>query len=108
MAGEGEVKVDIKAFVTAAEEIGTAQKQITDAFNNYVKELSTLRNAWQGDTSDRVRAVANSMKNSGATISQNLSAYRTTLNELAGVYDQHEKSAQEQSKTLGFDAGSMK
>ncbi len=108
MAGEGEIKVDIKAFITAAEEVGNAQKQIAQAFDRYVSEINTIRNAWQGDTSDKIKAIANSMKTSGATINTNLSAYIKTLNELAGIYDAHEKSAEEQSKTLGFDANSMK
>ncbi len=108
MAGDSEIRVDTKAFVTAADEIGKAQKQITDAFDAYIKELGTLRNAWQGDTSDKVKAIANSMKTSGSTISTNLSAYRKTLNELAGIYEQHEKSAEEQTKTLGFDSNSMR
>ncbi len=105
---EGEIKVDTRAFVTAGEEVSNAQKQIAQAFDRYVGELNTLRNAWQGDTSDKIKAIANSMKASGSTMSTNLAAYVRTLNELAGIYDQHEKAVEEQGKTLGFDAGSMK
>ncbi len=108
MAGEGEIKVDIKAFTTAADEVSKAQKQIAEAFERYIRELNSLRSAWQGDTSDKIKAVSAAMKNSGSVISTNLAAYRKTLNELAGVYDQYEKAVEEESKTLGFDANSMR
>ncbi len=108
MAGEGEIKVDTKAFITASEEIATAQKQVAQAFESFIGEINNLRSSWQGDTSDKVKAIANSMKNSAATIDSHMYSYCNTLNELAGVYDQHEKQAEEQTRALGFDIGDIR
>ncbi len=107
MAG-GDIKVETKAFIAASDEIGNASTQISQGLDSYLREINSLRNAWQGSSSDRVRAMANSMKTSGDQLLTNLASYRKTLNELAGIYDQSEKAATESSKTLSFSGSSMK
>ncbi len=104
----GELKIETKAFVAAAEEIGTASTQIAQGLDNYIREINSLRSSWQGSSSDRVRAMSASIKTSGEALLKNMENYRLTLNELAGIYDQSEKAAVESGKSLTFNGSSMK
>ncbi len=107
MAG-GDIKIETKAFIAASEEIASASQQITQSLDAYLREINSLRNAWQGSSSDRVRAMASSMKTSGEQLLQNMTSYQKTLNELAGIYEQSEKTATESGRTLSFSGSSMK
>ncbi len=107
MAGT-EIKIETKAFIAASEEISAARAQIAQSVDTYLREINSLRSAWQGSSSDRVRAMANSMKTSGEQLLQNMEKYSKTLNELAGIYDQTEKHAVESGRSLSTNGLSMR
>ncbi len=107
MAGS-EIKIETKAFLQASEEIAAARTQMATSIDSYLREINSLRSAWQGSSSDRERAMAASIKTSGEQLLTNMDNYRTTLNELAGIYEQSEKQAVESGRTLSFSGGSMR
>ncbi len=107
MAG-GELKIETRAFIAASEEIGAASTQIAQSLDSYIREINSLRSSWQGSSSDRVRAMSTSIRTSGEALLKNMENYRVTLNELAGIYDQSEKTAVESGKSLTFNGSSMK
>ncbi len=107
MAGS-EIKIETKAFLAASEEITAAKTQIAQSIDAYLREINSLRSAWQGSSSDRVRAMAASIKTSGEQLLMNMDSYSKTLNELAGIYDQTEKHAVETGRSLSFNGGSMR
>ncbi len=107
MAGT-EIKIETKVFLSTAEEITAARAQIAQSIDAYLREVSSLRSAWQGSSSDRVRAMAASIKTSGELLFQNMDNYSKTLNELAGIYTQTEKHAVESGKSLAFNGSSMR
>ncbi len=107
MAGT-EIKIETRAFITASEEISAARTQIAQSVDAYLREINNLRSAWQGSSSDRVKAMAASIKTSGDQLLLNMDNYSKTLNELAGIYDQSEKHAVESGRSLSFSGGSMR
>ena len=98
-----ESKIDTKLFVATADSIGTAAKDLGTCFQDWAKVMQTLRGSWQGDTSDDMKNVAEAVQNSAADLLRSLGGYRAALNEIAGIYDNTEKSIQETGKSLKFD-----
>ncbi len=107
MAGS-EIKIETKAFLAASEEIAAARGQIAQSIDTYMREINSLRSAWQGSSSDRVKGMASSMKTSGEQLLKNMDSYCNTLNELAGIYNESEKHAVESGRSLSFSGSSMK
>ncbi len=107
MANSNEIKVDAKAFQTTSDEITKIIKTLEQSFNTYFTSLNSLRGGWQGDTSDRIRALSKSMNDSMSMLINNLSAYPKALYEVAGIYQKAEETISKQGQSLNFDVSSM-
>lgn len=103
MASGSESKIDTKLFVSTADSVGNVAKELTTLFQDYAKAAQTLRSNWQGDSSEDIKGVADQVQKSGAELLRKLNSYRSTLNEIAGIYDKTEKNVQETSKSLKFE-----
>jgi WXG100 family type VII secretion target len=103
MAAANESKIDTKLFVSTADAVGAAAKELGTCFQDWGKVMQSLRGYWQGDTSDDIKNVAEAVQKSAADILRSLGGYRAALLEIAGIYDKTEKSVQESGKTLKFD-----
>jgi WXG100 family type VII secretion target len=103
MATGSESKIDTKLFMATADSVGTITKELESCFQDYNKTMQSMRSYWQGDTSDDIKNVADSVQRSAADLLRSLGGYRAALNELAGIYDKTENNVQETSKTLKFD-----
>jgi uncharacterized protein YukE len=103
MAAGNESKIDTKLFVSTADAVGAAAKDLGTCFQDWGKVVQSLRGYWQGDTSDDIKNVAEAVQKSAAYILRSLGGYRAALLEMAGIYDKTEKSVQESGKTLKFD-----
>ncbi len=108
MAASSEVKVDIKAFAQASDEIGKVIQALRSGFEAYMKDMVALRSVWQGDSSNHAKAVIESMSRCMEIMLTNVGAYVTAFNEVAGIYTQTQKSTTEMGKTLKFDSGAMR
>ncbi len=104
---ESELKVDVKAFTAASEEISAMTKNLEQSVNAYLSGVNSLRSVWQGDGSNNVKAMAQSMLNSMELLMTHLSAYPKALGEVAGIYVTSEKQLAETGKSLNFDSSSM-
>ncbi len=103
MAAGNESRIDTKLFVSTAEAVGMAVQELETCFQEWCKVMQSLRGYWQGDTSDDIKNTAEAVQKSSSDILRSLGGYRTTLNEMAGIYEKAEKSVQESGKTLKFD-----
>ena len=103
MASGSESKIDTKLFAATAQSVGNISKQLSELCQEWNKAMGTLRGVWQGDTSDNVKNTAEQLQRSAAALTGTLSGYQATLNELAGIYEKTEQSAQETGKSLRFD-----
>ena len=103
MAAGTDSKIDTKLFVSTADTIGNAAKELETCFSEWAKTLQGLRGNWQGDSSDNIKNTVEAVQNSASVMLRALAGYKTTLYELAGIYDKTEKNVQETGKSLKFD-----
>jgi uncharacterized protein YukE len=103
MATGSESKIDSGLFVSTADTIVEVTKELGGCFEEWTKILQGLRGNWQGDTSDDIKNTVEAVQKSAAEMLRVLGAYKMTLYELAGIYDQTEKTVQEKGKSLKFD-----
>ncbi len=107
MANDNELKVDVKAFTETAEAITATIKTLEESMNAYFNGVNSLRNVWQGDGSNNIKAMANAMNTGCSLLLSNLQSYPKTLNEVAGIYVNTEKQLSDAGKSLQFDSSSM-
>jgi len=103
MATGTESRIDTRLFAATADSVSGVAKDLESCFSEWVKIMQGLRSSWQGDTSDDIKNTTEAVQNSAAVLLAALGGYRTTLNELAGIYDRTEKNVQETGKSLKFD-----
>ena len=103
MAAGNESKIDTKLFVSTADAVGTAAKDLGGCFQDWAKIMQSLRGNWQGDTSDNIKNTADAVQKSASDLLRSLGGYRAALNEIAGIYDKTEQNVQEAGKSLKFD-----
>lgn len=108
MAASNENLIDTKLFLTTAETIGAATKELTRLFEDWNKTMNSLRSSWQGDTSDNIKNTAEQIQKSSADLITALAGYSPTLKEIAGIYDKTEKNIQETGKSLKFERNAMR
>lgn len=103
MAAGTESKIDTRLFAATAESVSKVAKDLDSCFSDWARIMSGLRSNWQGDTSDDIKNTTEAVQNSAAVLLAALGGYRTTLNELAGIYDRTEANVKETGKSLKFD-----
>ena len=102
-SSESESKIDTKLFVSTAEACASVAKELDGCFQEWTKIMQSLRGNWQGETSDDIKGVVDSVLRSKTDLLTSLGGYKTVLYEMAGIYDKTEKSIQENSRSLKFD-----
>jgi WXG100 family type VII secretion target len=103
MAAGNESKIDTKLFASTADTIASAAKELNRLFSEWNKHMNSLRSVWQGDTSDDIKNTVEQVQKSSAALTAALNGYPAALREIAGIYDNTEKSVQETGKSLKFD-----
>ncbi len=103
MATDNEIKVDVKAFAQASEDISKMLTSLATSITAYIDAVNSLRSVWQGDTSNNVKGMGLSMLNSMEILMTNLGKYPKALNEVAGIYTTAEKQLSETGKSLNFE-----
>lgn len=107
MGAGGETRIDTALFAATADATKAAAREIARLCQDWIRSMNGLRGVWQGGTSDNVRNTAAQVQKSAAALTETLAGYDAALREIAGIYDQTEKSVQESGKSLKFE-GSMR
>ena len=68
MATGSETKIDTKLFASTADTLGGVAKQMDGYCQEWNKTMGTLRNVWQGDTSDNIKNTAEQVQKSAAEL----------------------------------------
>ncbi|MDR0620666.1 MAG: hypothetical protein LBJ61_02120 [Deltaproteobacteria bacterium] len=98
-----DARIDTKLFISTADTCAAIAKEIDGCFQEWAKVMQGLRGSWQGETSDDLKGIVDSVLRSREELLRSLANYKGVLYEMAGIYDKTEKNIQETSKSLKFD-----
>ena len=95
-------KVDTARLVGAASDIANVKKSITNSVDSVNAVFRKMFETNAGEGADEIGAVAGQLKKSASEILTVLTNYETVLKELAGVYDNTEKTTTNSASKLKF------
>lgn len=95
-------KIDTAKLVAAASEIGNVRKSITNSVDSVNAVFRKMFETNAGEGADELGAVAGQLKKSASEILGVLANYEAVLKELAGVYDNNEKTTSNAASKLKF------
>ena len=98
-----DARIDTKLFTSTADTCAAIAKELENCFQDWAKVMQGLRGSWQGDTSDDIKGIVDSVLRSRDELLRSLASYKGVLYEMAGIYDKTEKTIQETRKSLKFD-----
>ena len=99
MAGDGTSRINTEELLRAVQEITSIKKSIaanTDA------TFRKLQDSYAGESADDIYAVAGQLRKSSGAIITMLGNYERVLKELAGVYEDTEKTVSRNAGRLKF------
>ena len=95
-------KVDTTQLVAAASEIAQVKKTIFQSVEAVNAVFRKMLESNAGESADELNAVAGQLKKSASDILSVMANYETVLKELAGIYDNIEKSTVSEASKLKF------
>jgi uncharacterized protein YukE len=99
MAGDGTSRVNTEELLRAVGEITSIKKSVAANTDVAYAHFRKLQDSYAGESADDIYAVAG--KSSGAIITM-LGNYEKVLKELAGVYEDTEKTVSRNAGKLKF------
>ena len=101
MAGDGTSRINTEELLRAVQEITSIKKSIAANTDATYAIFRKLQDSYAGESADDIYAVAGQLrKSSGAIIM--LGNYERVLKELAGVYEDTEKTVSRNAGRLKF------
>ena len=102
MAGDGTNRINTKEMLQAAQEITSIKKSIASNTDATYAIFRKLQDSYAGESADDIYAVAGQLKKSSGAIIDMLANYERVLQELAGVYEDTEKTVNRNAGKLKF------
>ncbi|MBR4724232.1 MAG: hypothetical protein K6G45_06255 [Lachnospiraceae bacterium] len=95
-------KIDTTRLVGAASEIAQVRKTISSGVDAVNAVFRKMLESNAGESADELGAVAGQLKKSASDILGVMANYENVLKELAGIYDNTEKSTSTEASKLKF------
>ena len=102
MAGDGTNRINTQEMLRAAQEITSIKKSIASNTDATYAIFRKLQDSYAGESADDIYAVAGQLKKSSVAIIDMLANYEKVLQELAGVYEDTEKTVNRNAGKLKF------
>ena len=99
MAGDGTSRVNTEELLRAVGEITSIKKSVAANTDAHFRKL---QDSYAGESADDIYAVAGQLKKSSGAIITMLGNYEKVLKELAGVYEDTEKTVSRNAGKLKF------
>ncbi len=102
MAGDGINRVNTEELLRAAQEITSIKKSVAANTDATYAVFRKLQDFYAGESADDIYAVAGQLKKSSGAIIAMFENYEKVLKELAGVYEDTEKTVNRNAGKLKF------
>ena len=102
MAGDGTNRINTEEMLRASQEITSIKKSIASNTDATYAIFRKLQDSYAGESADDIYAVAGQLKKSSSAIIDMLANYEKVLQELAGVYEDTEKTVNRSAGKLKF------
>ena len=102
MAGDGTNRINTEEMLRAAQEITSIKKTIASNTDATYAIFRKLQDSYAAESADDIYAVAGQLKKSSSAIIAMLANYEKVLQELAGVYENTEKTVTRNAGKLKF------
>ncbi len=102
MAGDGTNRINTEEMLRATQEITSIKKSIASNTDATYAIFRKLQDSYAGESADDIYAVAGQLKKSSSAIIAMLANYEKVLQELAGVYENTEKTVNRNAGKLKF------
>ena len=102
MAGDGTSRINTEELLRAVQEITSIKKSIAANTDATYAIFRKLQDSYAGESADDIYAVAGQLRKSSGAIITMLGNYERVLKELAGVYEDTEKTVSRNAGRLKF------
>ena len=102
MAGDGTSRINTEELLRAVQEITSIRKSIAANTDATYAIFRKLQDSYAGESADDIYAVAGQLRKSSGAIITMLGNYERVLKELAGVYEDTEKTVSRNAGRLKF------
>lgn len=102
MAGDGTNRINTEELLRAAQEITSIKKSITANADATYAVFRKLQDSYMGESTDDTHAVAGQLKKSSGAIIAMFENCEKILKELAGVYEDTERTVNRNAGKLKF------
>ena len=102
MAGDGTNRINTEEMLRASQEITSIKKSIASNTDATYALFRKLQDSYAGESADDIYAGAGQLKKRSSAIIDMLANYEKVLQELAGVYEDTEKTVNRSAGKLKF------